>query len=190
MKMTELLTGLLVIITGFYAWVTYRILQANKSVVHVMLEQTEALMRPYIDIMPYVVPGTPIIAIRIKNTGRFPAKNLRLIIDKNFYRFGDQKENKNIAKFNVFLETIDMFSPGAELFFDLARCFDIFAKNVDYEITPNIFTITAHYEFFGKVVAENNTIDLKPLYESTQPRDLLVKGLKDIRESIEKLQSK
>ena len=36
LPMTEILTGALVIFTGFYAWATYQILKATKRVVEVM----------------------------------------------------------------------------------------------------------------------------------------------------------
>ena len=39
----EILTGALVLITGFYAWATYKILKANERVVEVMHEQAEAV---------------------------------------------------------------------------------------------------------------------------------------------------
>ena len=44
--MLEVLTGILVIITGSYAWATYKILRANEKVVEEMKEQSEAIMRP------------------------------------------------------------------------------------------------------------------------------------------------
>jgi hypothetical protein len=180
----EILTGILIIITGFYAWSTYRILQANEKVVNVMRDQLEALRRPYITIAPYTVPGTPLIGIRISNTGKSPAQNLTLSMDKDFYKFG--KKEKNIAQFSAFREPIEMFAPGTELMFDLAMGFNIFAEDADPSIMPKVFNITSSYEFFGKKIIEKNTIDLKPFMKSTQPRDLLVKELEKIRETIDK----
>lgn len=184
----EILTGILIIITGFYAWATYRILKANEKVVNVMKDQEETLRRPYIAITPYTVPGTPLIGIRIANTGKSPAQNLSLSMDKDFYKFG--KKEGNIAQFNAFREPIEMFAPGTELIFDLAQGFKIFAEDADPSIMPKLFTITASYEFFGKKVIEKNTIDLNPFLGSTLPRDSLIRELKEIREAIEKMQPK
>lgn len=181
------LTAILAIITGFYAWVTYKILLANQMVVEEMREQAEAFRRPYITIAPYVLPGTPVIGIRITNTGQSPARSLSLNIDKDFYKFGEQKEEENIARFAAFTKTIDMFAPGAELTFDLAQGFKIFAEDADPKLLPKLFTITATYGFFGKTVIEKNTIDLVPFAQSTQPRDLLLFELQKIREAVEKL---
>lgn len=184
--MLEILTGILIIITGFYAWATYRILQANEKVVNVMRDQEEAFRRPYITIAPYTVPGTPLMGIRIANMGKSPAHNLSLNMDKDFYKFGEKEEN--IAQFNAFREPIEMFAPGTELIFDLAMGFKIFAEDADPGIMPKLFSITASYEFFGKKVIEKNTIDLNPFLRSTLPRDSIVKELEKIHEAIEKLQ--
>jgi len=46
MSINELLTATLVVVTGFYAWATFRILKANDKVVDVMRKQNEALIRP------------------------------------------------------------------------------------------------------------------------------------------------
>lgn len=185
--MMEILTAILIIITGFYAWATFRILRANEKIVEAMGEQSEAIKRPYITIAPYVVPGTPLFGIRIANTGQSPARNLRLSMDKDFYRFGKYNEGNNMSRFKAFRDPIDMFPPGAELIFDLAQGFKIFADDSDHSIMPRSFTITAIYEFFGKEVEEKNMIDLNPFEQSTQPRDSLVTELKGIREAINKL---
>ena len=49
----EVLTAILVLITGFYAYVTFRILKANEKVVAEMGNQTESINRPYINIRPF-----------------------------------------------------------------------------------------------------------------------------------------
>ena len=46
MDWLEVLTGVLVVITGFYAMATFQILRANQQAVAVVKEQTEALERP------------------------------------------------------------------------------------------------------------------------------------------------
>ena len=44
----EVLTSLLVIITAFYAWVTFRIMKANERTVAAMHSQIESATRPYV----------------------------------------------------------------------------------------------------------------------------------------------
>ncbi len=70
--MIAFLTGLLVLITGFYAWATYRILKANELVVEAMREQSEATYRPYVTAGVYLEPDNPIFYLRIANTGKPP----------------------------------------------------------------------------------------------------------------------
>lgn len=41
MSSTDWLTLVLVVVTAFYAWATYRILRANEAVVKAMQDQTE-----------------------------------------------------------------------------------------------------------------------------------------------------
>ena len=77
----EVLTGLLVIITGFYAWVTYKMLTA-------LQQQAEAVTRPYLTINVFSEPKDVLFYLRIANTGRTGASNVRLTLDRDFYQFG------------------------------------------------------------------------------------------------------
>ena len=187
--MIEALTVVLVVITGFYAWATFRILRANEKVVSVMEKQAVAMGRPYVTVTPFVLPETPLISLKIANTGQSAATNLRLVIDRDFYKFAEKHESKNIANFKAFREPIEMLAPGAELTFDLAQGFKIFSQDADPDVVPSAFTITASYEFSGMKVEERNVIDLRPFEESTQPRDLVVSELKEIRKAIGKVKA-
>jgi len=185
--MIDILTAVLVIITGFYAWATFRILRANEKVVSVMERQAVAMVRPYITVAPFVLPGTPLISLKIANSGQSAARNLRMTMDRDFYKFAEKQEGKNIATFVAFQQPIDMLAPGAELIFDLAQGFKIFVEDADEGIVPKVFTISASYEFPGGSVEERNTIDLRPFMESTTPRDQVVTELQEIRKAIEKI---
>jgi len=74
----EVLTGILVLITGFYAWVTYRIMDVNRATLLTMLQQAEALARPYVSVRVFTEPNNPVFYLRIANTGRTAANNARL----------------------------------------------------------------------------------------------------------------
>ena len=90
-----LLNALLVLITSFYAWATFRILKANEGVLAAAKDQSEALTRPYVSPVLYLVPGTNIFALRIENSGRTAARNLTLTLDRDFFRFGKKKSGQN-----------------------------------------------------------------------------------------------
>ena len=180
----EILTALLVVITGFYAWVTYKMLKANHAIIGLMNEQSENMVRPYIIIAPFVIPERPVFIIRITNTGKTAAKNLQLKIDRDYYRFDDNRYN--LAEFTAFNEVIESFAPGAEMFFDLAQTFVVLADDADPSRTPRKFCISAEYSYNDKTVIEHNIIDLHAYKHSNPPRDAMVTGVTEIAKQIEK----
>lgn len=181
----EWLTTILVITTVVYAFLTYRISKSNQDTVRILKEQTEALSRPYIVIEPFVRPGTPVICLKIINTGKTSAKNLRLTIDKDFCQFGNI--NKNLKDFPVFSSTIDSFAPKQRLLFALAQSFVIFGEK-DNKV-PKQFSITAKYSFRGNEVIETSEIDLRAFELSEYQTDPIVEKLGKICEQLEKLKS-
>ena len=157
--MIELLTAVLVIVTGVYAYFTFRILRENQKTVKIMMEQNEAVTRPYITIRTSYQPMA-IYFLHIANIGNSAAENLKLKIDKDYYLFADKKFNRNIKDSYAFSNTIKTFTPKAELIYCLGAGSKIFNDNHSNEITPLSFTITAIYSFKGKTVEESTEIDL------------------------------
>ena len=184
--MIELLTAILVIVTGFYAWTTFRILKANEKVVEVMKQQSEALIRPYITINTLLHPKHPLIYLKITNTGKTHATNLRLEIDKPFYLYGMDGDENNLANFPAFQNPIECLPPGSSLFFDLAQGFVIFGKNADSDKTPIKFSIKAIYSYAGKTIEEITHIDLQPYLNSNNEPNPILNELEQIRKAIEK----
>jgi hypothetical protein len=183
----EILTVALVGITGFYAWATYRILQANESVVEVMHQQSEAVTRPYVCVSPFLEPDNPIFYLRVSNTGKTAALKLRLTIDKSYFKFGEKAGEKDLATYPAFNQIIDAFPPGAEIVFSLAQSFKIFAEGADREILPTSFIVTAEYSYGNKIVKEDNIIDLRPYFKASTPQDAYVRKLKDISNALDKV---
>jgi len=183
----DYLTGILVLITGFYAWATFRILRANEKVVEVMHEQAEAVTRPYISVAPILEPDNPIFYLRISNSGKTAANKLKLTIDKSFYKFGEKSGERDLATFAAFNQVIESFPPGAEITFSLAQSFVLFAEDADKEILPQSFTITAEYSYGEKTVKEDNIIDLKAYLGADIPQDPYIRKLKDISKAIDKV---
>lgn len=183
----DYLTGALVIITGFYAWATFRILRANEKVVEVMHEQAEAVTRPYVSVAPVLEPDNPIFYLRISNAGKTSANNLKLTIDKSFHKFGEKSGESDLASFAAFNQVIESFPPGAEIVFSLAQSFKLFGEDADKDLLPHSFTITAEYSYENKTVVENNIIDLKAYYGANIPQDPYVRKLKDISKALEKV---
>ena len=186
--MIEILTGALVIITGFYAWATYQILKANKSVVEVMQEQNEAISRPYITVSPKFEADNPIFYLTICNAGRTSARNLRLSIDKSFYKFGEIKPDSDLATYSAFTQPIDTFAPGSEMTFALAQGFVVFAENADESIMPKKFTVVAEYDYgLDRSAKESHIIDLRPYLEADIPQEALIRKMKALIKAVEKI---
>jgi hypothetical protein len=181
----EVLTGLLVLITGFYAWATFKILRANERVVVAMSEQTEATYRPYVTVTPFLEPDNPIFFLRIANVGKTAAIDLRLTLDKSFFKFGQPA--KDIADFSVFTNQIDAFPAGSEIVFALAQSFVVFVNGGNNPQCPTTFSVGAKYRYGAKTVEETHLIDLRPYLNADVPQDPYVRKLKDVNETLAKI---
>lgn len=179
----EILTALLVLITGFYAWATYRMLG-------VMAEQAEATTRPYISISTFLEPDNPIFYLRISNTGKTSASNLRLSIDRSFWKFGESTSRSDISTFGVFNQPIDSFAPGSEIVVSLAQGFVIFAENADQTKVPQCFAVTASYGYGKRTVTEVSNIDLRPYRNANVPQDATIRKLGEISDTLKALADK
>ena len=184
MSFTDQLTAALVVITGIYAALTYGIMRANRQTVAAMNAQTEALSRPYLSISPFTLPQNAIVFLRISNTGRTAAANVRLKLDRPYYRFGKADESEDIRNLSVFSEPISSIGPGAELIFSLAMAPVLYGPQNDVNRTPLTFGITATYGFFGKAVAEVTEVDLRPFRGMHMSFDPIVQELSGIKDAI------
>lgn len=182
--MIEFLTLLLVAITGFYAWVTFKILKANEAVLSEMRNEQEALVRPYISIAPTIFIDDPCFFLSIKNIGKTEAKNLKLTMDKDFFKLGKKENGRNIKELPAFSEPIASFAPGAEILIRLVQHFVVFDKNADENITPKTFSIYVQYDFGKKSTLEKTIIDLNPFINTEMPQNSIVKQLGKINDSI------
>ncbi len=183
----ELITAVLVVITAFYAWATFKILRANEKVVDVMREQAAAMTRPYIVVAPLVKLADPIFYLRISNLGKTTATNLRLTLDKSFHMFGESAKDHDLSTFAAFSRPIDSFPPGAEITFSLAQDFMVFDGKTENSNMPHTFAVTAEYEFEGKQVREVNRIDLRPYLGADIPQDAYLGKLTDMNASLKQI---
>lgn len=183
---TEILTGVLVVITGIYAYLTRGIMRATKDSVEAMREQTVALSRPYVTITPFTLPQNPILFLRITNTGKSPAESLDLKLDRSFFMFG--KDTMDLAKLSAFTTAITSFAPGAELIFGLAQAFVVFGDQADAVKTPTVFKVTASYTFLGRTVTEVTEVDLRPFEGMHMAYDPIVDELSEIKDVLKKMQ--
>ena len=149
-----------------------------------MRDQTEVLQRPYISIRSFVPAGSHIFYLRVENTGKATADNLRLQFDRSFYQLG-RKDGEDLSKARAFSHPMTSFPPGSEISFILAPTPLVLAAEDDDELTPPEFAITARYSWAGKTVEETTTIDLR-MYDRGRVADPYVEGLEKIARAIDK----
>jgi len=184
--MSNIIGSLSVVLTAVYAWLTYQILRANRATVRTMQEQTESMLRPFITIWGAPIPGTILFVLSISNTGRAGAERLRLSMDRPFHQFGNERPEKNIAALNAFTEEIEMFPPGAEMSFHLGTSIQIYGGGEKGPM-PQVFKVTATYNWGEKQFREVTTVDLRPLENSAIIEDASVKALEKIADTAEKM---
>lgn len=190
-SVSNIQTLALVIVTFLYVIVTWRILEANRKAVRVMKDQLEASSRPYIVPSTFVVPGNSMICLKISNTGKMAARDVRLELNRDFYQYGETDDKYNLKNAHAFQNVIETFVPGMELLFYLGMGFQIFKDDTNLELTPPQFQITATYHYSEKEVSEKTIIDLE-VYRKTSlpPQEATVKQLKEMVKAIRELKSK
>jgi hypothetical protein len=186
---TDFLTGILVIITAIYAWLTYSIAHSNRLMVAEVQKQIEVQTRPVISFNIEIQHQTVFVA-RIWNRGASPAENLKLTIDKDFYRFGETHgDSRNIADMYIFKNTLSTLAPGDGFWIDLCTGPEV-GKIADGKvITPDKFTIQASYKYGSREYVESFVVDLRAYFytsgEKRLPEQLekMAKSLDDLAKS-------
>lgn len=187
MSNTDWLTLALVVITGFYAWATLKILRANEAMVSSMRAQQDAAMRPYIEVSTHLRTGTQLIYLTIKNTGKTAAIGLKLKIDKDFYQLGDKRPDRNIANSVAFKDRIDSLPPNGRLLFLLGTGPSLFGGKKDEDISPLTFNVAAEYSWCKSTTTELSAIDLRPYINTDVPHDPIAEELKKIKDELKEL---
>jgi hypothetical protein len=160
--------------------------RAAEASAQVVIAQSEAMLRPYVTISPWVRPFASFFYLRIANTGRTAAENLQLTLDRDFFEWGENRPERNLRTKTAFSEPIDSFAPGTEMLFALGQSWVVLGDDAKPEITPPKFSVTARYEYSGRKVVEVTRIDLRPYIGSTHEDDPLVEELERIRKVLEK----
>lgn len=181
------LTFVLVVITGVYAWLTFRISRANEAVVALTRDQILAATRPYVTVSIRSDAVTGLFYLQIRNTGRTAAQDLRLELDRSYFQFGQKKPDRDLSTFNAFREPIGSLAPDAELLFYLVQPFVVFAPEADPDVTPVRFKVHARYSFANQTVSETTLVDLAPYLSTTTAHDPTKKAPEEVRAAIEKV---
>lgn len=180
-----LLTGVLVVITGAYAFLTHRMAKASETSVRLMKEQADAISRPYVVISLAKRPNNPFIHLRIENTGQTPAENLTLSLGPEFEKIKDLERMKMLSGSHLFTNTMASFPPRSPVFFLLGFGATLHGGD-DKKYPQETFTITANYSFAGRTVSEPTTVDVNQYNSTTLETDPVVDALNKIKDEIAK----
>lgn len=186
MSATDWITLALVLITAFYAYITFRILRANEALVLQMKRQLDRVVRPYVTVSLRNRMETQLIYLVVKNTGRTAAENLRLTLDGDYYQDGKVRQGRNISEWSAFSTVIDGFPPNAELQFLLGNGPELLEDAPSGKVARPTIKVGASYSAQGQTFEESTTVDLRPFAMSSVPHDPVVEELARIRESLTK----
>lgn len=182
---TEWLTLLLVIITGLYALATFHILKANRATVQAVQEQTEALLRPYVSVEVTTRPGTTLVHLVVRNSGKSSAEGLRMAIDRPVLEHGGGPRG-NLQDLPLFAGEHRMaLAAGAELFFILGMGHKLFDRSGPVSI-PEQFVVSAEYSFGHRNYKEDHTIDVRPLLHSSVKHHQVATAVEQVGEKLTK----
>lgn len=182
---TEVWTVVLVFITAVYAFATFRILRANQAAVKAMHDQTAALLRPYVSAEVTARPGTTLMQLVVRNTGRSAAEVLRMSIDRPLHQQLDGRK-QNLQDLPLFAGKEPMaLAAGAELQHLIGIGHKLF-NEAGVHGMPESFVVSAQYSFGGRTYDERHTIDVRPLIHTAVMHDPIATAITDSTEKLVK----
>lgn len=148
--MIETLTLLLVILTGVYAYLTYRIMSANHEAVDAMRAQIVASVRPYV-YFDLVTTG-PLIEGLLKNTGVSAAYDVTVSLQPTvqIHIRGAAQDSSLIGK------PVSFMPPQKEIREFLGSFTELENSNVSLKFTGEV----AYFDSERRRFSEQFTIDL------------------------------
>ena len=176
----------LAVITLVYACLTYRLVTLSQDTLSDARLQSQRDNRPYIDVVALQREGATVFQLRIGNTGRNAAKNVRLSLSKQFYQRHQIKEKYLLQNMHPFKETIASFSPKLELVLDLGISYEFFL-DLDSVTTPLDFEVRAQYEWEGLHFDETTPIDIRVFARSSAAASGVLQEYKDINKQLQEM---
>lgn len=173
------LTFILAIITGVYAFLTWRMVKETKRMREIQSEPNISIYFKSKD--EYI----SLIDLVIKNIGQGPAFKISLRVDPDF-KYRDQK---NISELNLFKKGIHHLAPGQQIEFFLNSLVGM----IDKKLCMN-FDITVNYQnATGKEFQRTYNIDLSEIIGLRRVGDPPLKKISDqlekMKEAMEKMYS-
>jgi hypothetical protein len=183
MDAMTVLTGVLVVITGIYAYLTHRMVKSSEASVALMKEQTEAISRPYIAISLVKPPNNPYIHLRIENTGRSAAHNVRFALGPEVDAVCQKETIRHLRESYLFTKEILSLPPGSPVLF-LLGLGDRIGTEPDSERPQKTVSVTAEYGFAGSRVKETTWLDVNQYDNTILDTDPLVSAVQELTKAM------
>lgn len=155
---TTVFTFGLLLVTGIYAWLTYKLVQASE-------QQAWEISRPRVVVALQSNQGGQFLLLHIENTGLTGAENLRLSVDRPVrQQFG---ANNDITAAPIFQDGLKLFQPRLPIRLGLGVAHAYLNEGVDRNQHPLSFTVTAEYSGAGRRLQEVFPIEVEAQLSST-----------------------
>lgn len=180
-----ILTAVLVVITGVYVYLTYRMAKASEAASTLMKEQSDAIARPYVSISLVKRHNNPHIFLRIENTGQTTARDMTLSFGPEVEGVKEIEEIQKIRGSYLFTKTLASFPPHSPVFFLLGFGSSLSCDNKNASKTP--LSITAKYSYGHQTFTETSWLDVNQYDGSALDTNPIVSALGHIKEEIGKM---
>ena len=189
MGMMEVLTLLLVLITGVYVFLTFRILQSNRQSVAMMSAQMEAATRPYV-VVRLERERAGFYSFNVSNLGHSAANRIQMTCDPEIKPVGAVGTVTQVGKptdaSGLFRHPITCLAPGQTIKVLFGHYSGIKASYPDL-----LFKIALDYDGTGRSYQETLDLSLKPTDEAQHLVDYDIgQELHGIREAIDGIRKK
>jgi len=186
--MIEVLTLLLVVITGVYAYLTFRILEANRASVATMNTQIEAATRPYVTVA-LSTERSGFLSFAVSNVGHSAAMDLQLKSEPEIKPVRASGSATTVGKIpdsiGLFHHTIPYLAPSQRLEALVGHY-----SGVKTSYPELRFTISLQYKGSAGHYAETVELSLKPTDDALHLADYEIgEELHEIRKTLEDIKS-
>lgn len=179
-----ILTAMLVLITGVYAYLTNRLAKTAEQSAELMREQNDSISRPYVCLSLFKPKNDPFIFLRVENTGKTSAHNMTLRFGAEFQKVRHLKLLGMLENSYLFTKTLGSFPPNSPIMYIFGCGASL--PDSDASTPQDPISVTATYSFGKQTVTETTWLDVNQYNSTTLDKDPVVDALNKIREEIAK----
>lgn len=155
---TPLLTLGLLVVTGVYAYLTYRLVKSSE-------QQSWEVSRPRLVVALRTNQGGQFLMLHIENIGMTPADELRLALDRPVnQQFGKVKD---IRETPILKEGLPSLPPQTRVRIGIGVAHSYLHEDADRQLHPLSFEVTATYKSGDRNISERFPLDVERQLNAT-----------------------